>query len=323
MARPALAACGLAGLLAGCGGAPAQVASPLLAPGDPVLMLPSSIELVAEVDSGQLAEWPGIGALLAALPEVARARIGSLGFDPIKDTEALAVGATDLGDDAAEWLVAARGRFDRARIGRAASGADGTLEESTYHGVTIADGGARSFALIERVRLVLGGRTPVRRAVDAALGNDEPAVRSAEDRTLFAALGRAPEAKRGRAAARVAVRVGEPLRALLRGAGIDLGPLAWLSGAVAVGDGVDLGVVAGARDTAAGNALQAAIDERLAAWRDDRALKALGLAPFLAEVRTGRRKPRNPGDSDEVHLALRLDQRRWDRLLARLAALPK
>jgi hypothetical protein len=310
-ARRALA---VAALAAGCGAATPGATGPTLQPEEPIALLPSGIEAVVEVDDAQLAAWPGRERLLAALPASLRERLAGWGFDPLGDAARMALAGSSLGGESSEWVVAAGGRFDRGKLAAAASG-DGALDEQTYHGAAIVDGGAHSFALLDGgKRLVAGGRTTVRRAIDVALGNDEPAARSGEDRALFAALARAPEAKRGRAAARFALRMTDPLRALFTSAGFDLGPLAWLSGAVAVGDGIDVGIVAAARDAGGGDELQAKIQERLSRWRDERLVRALGLAPFLGEVKTGRK-------GGEVHLALRLEQRRWDRLLAKLQKL--
>src|SRR5207253_2821921 len=126
-------------------------------------------------------------------------------------------------------------------------------DERSYHGraIFVGDGAGadvRAVAFLDDARsvAVFGPAAEVRRAIDverrdeAGLGGD-----------LVSFLHRAPTAKEGRPAARGAAWWSPPLRERARAAGLPvdgLGPAAWWSGALAVGDGADLGLVAGSSD---------------------------------------------------------------------------
>ncbi len=262
--------------------------------------LPGGAEAVVDIDVAQWRAWPGGRQLREPA-----ARLDALGVHFLADVDRAAIGAGGLGGDAPSATVLLRGRLPADRM-RAALGG----EAGDYHGRTVVDGGERSLALLDADTVALGPPAEVRRAVDVALGGDEGMAR---DRATAALLARLPTAKQGRPAAIGLVHVGPALATALEKAGVPAPPR-WLGAAVALGDGVDVGVVAGAADPAAAAALDQWLRGELQSLKSRPSLRALGLAPFVDVVRTATR-------NEELHLAWRLEQRRLDVLLSRAARL--
>ena len=301
----------LALAIAGCAG-PQRVEEPPPRPADDDLvgLLPSGADAVIDVDVAQLSAWPAARRLLGDGAGGLAAKLGRHGFAPLDDLDALAAALRGAGTDGAEATLLVRGRLDGARIERALGGA----APVQFHGVRLLDGEDASLALLTARAAVFGSPVEVRRAIDVLLGNDEGLRAGDADRVLREALGRAPAAKQGRPAVRAAWRPSPALLAQLEGTHWPVELVDWVAVAIALGDGIDVGVVAGARDRARADELQRRVELELADLRAQPSLRALGVADALGEVKLGR-KP------DELHLALRLDQAHFDRLAARLANL--
>ncbi|MSP62054.1 MAG: hypothetical protein EXR72_17320 [Myxococcales bacterium] len=301
----------LALLIAGCGGSQRREAErPRAIDEDLVGLLPSGAEAVLDVDVAQLRAWAMTARLRAALPEGTRARIDGLGFDPIADLDLAAAAVTGAGSDGIEvtWLL--RGRTDIARVRTALARAEEPLLEVEYHGIRMWEGDGRACASITARTVAVGSRTEVRRVIDVALGNEA----GLQGDGLAALLPRAPAAKSGRPAVIAALHPPAPLRERLAAAGVAIDLIHWVVVAIAVGDGIDIGLVAGARDAAGANDLTARMRLRLDDLKAQPLVRLLGLAPFLDVIRLATKR-------DELHGALRLDQARLDRLLVRLERL--
>jgi hypothetical protein len=299
-------------LVAGCGGAQRPAEAPAAIDDDLLALLPSGAEAVLDLDVAQLRGWPGLARLREDLPE-AWTQLGRFGIDPLADLDAMAVGFTGLGGEAASAVVVGRGRIDAARL-EAALASEGPVERAEYHGSFVSDGAGRALALVTPRAAAFGSKGDVRRVVDVALGNDE-GVRKA-DRAIVGALRRAPGAKRGRPAVLAALLVGDGLRAKLQEAGIAGELVESITLAAAVGDGVDIGVVASAHDAKEGQELSKRVQERLEDLRRQPSLRVLGIAPYVDDVKMGIQ-------NEEVHLGFRLGPKRFDDLVARLERLVK
>lgn len=297
---------------ASCGAAQRreEPAPPSVVDEDLVALLPSGAEAVIDIDVAQLRRWPPARRLWRLLSDSAHARAGRLGFDPLDDADLLAVALRGAGTESVELTLIARGRFDPAHLRAALAQGEGA-EEIEYHGSRLVDGARSALAMITERSAVFGSRVEVRRVVDVALGNDEGLRRGDADRTLRDALRRSPEAKDGRPAIIAALLPPPALHARLAENHVPVELIDWISVAVAVGDGIDIGVVAAARDPARADQLAARLRLQLDDLKVLPSVRALGLAPFVEVVRIGKK-------NNEVHLAFRLEQQRFDRLVARL-----
>lgn len=273
------------------------------APDDDLLaLLPAGAEAVLDLETATLRTLPSANQLQAELPEGARA----LSPDPLRDLDAVAVAVRGLGTPQVEAVVVARGRPSWSRLSAWLLAQQPDAREVDYHGVPILEGAqGRAAAMLTPRTAVLGGRTAVRQAVDNLRGETR-GLRGQSD--LTAALRRAPRAKEGRPAVLAALQPPGPLRERLREA--DLGELGadadYVALALAAGDGIDVGVVAGFRELAQARDVAGRIRDRVKALRARAVVKVLGLDAYLEPlVAVGAMA--GPRRSDpEVHLAYRL-----------------
>ena len=143
----------------------------------------------------------------------------------------------------------------------------------------------------------------------------------------MAALGRAPRAKVGRPAVLMTTLLTAPMRERLRSSQLpELGADAeFITAALAVGDGLDLGVVAAYPELVIAQDVATRFLERAEALRHRPALTFIGIEryidPFVAIAvpaapAKGRRSP-------ELHLAYRLSSADLNELLSRISKLQK
>ena len=274
--------------------------------------------MVADLDVAQLRAWPWFARVKPALD----ARLAAGGsVNPWEAVDLAAVAVWQGGTDASQAVVVARGRFlpseaERTWIANLAAAPDPPLERSSYHGFSLVSQGDRALALVTARTVVFGARGDVRRVLDIAAG-DEVGLRRAGDRTLLQALGRAPEAKLGRPALRLALRPTVParMRAIATGVPSEIADrVDWVSLALALGDGFDLGLVVGVHDAAAAQNVLDRARLQLDLWRRATTVRLFQLGPLLDAVRMGR-KPA------EAHFAVRLDGRRFQLIWDRVGAL--
>lgn len=301
----------LAAALAACGPTGAKTAATLRPIGeDPLQILPSGADLVMDVDVEQLRAWEPTVRFVKVLPEAAQARLLRLGFDPIFDVEAAWISVAGLGTPEAQATVIVRGDLDPAKV-RAALG-DGA-QTVDWRGVQLAEAGDDAFAKVTPRLFVLGSPADVRRVIDLVQREASESVRT-QDAALVAAFQRAPTAKEGRPAVMLGLVPPEALRDRLEREALPGGQLEWLAASLAVGDGFDVGGVAGVRDAREAAELVVAARRRVEAFCERPAVRALGLAAFVEPVTFKAREA-------NVYFAYRLPRRPVDRLLGRLESL--
>lgn len=275
---------------------------------DVVALLPSGADAVLDIDVAQLNGWPTARQILSLLPPAGKERLARLGVDPLADVTALAVGLYHAGAADAETTMVARGSFDWDKLRASVDGG----EESEYHGARLIDGASEAVARVTPSVYAFGSRAAVRRVCDVAQKNDDGLRTATLDKPLRAALGHAPTAKLGRPAIMAALVPTPALRERLRKQEwASAADLDWIALSFAVGDGFDVGIVAGAPGPAEAAALAQAMRSRKQALATQATVRLLGLVPFV-----------NPfivvAKDDEVHVAYRLAETRVDQLVARL-----
>jgi len=297
-------------LLAGCGGTmragPPATERPV---GEDLLaLLPSGADAVLDVETAQLDSWPTARRLLALMPDEGRTRLARLGDDPLAQIQALAVALFKVGTPEAETTIVARGTLDWERLrAQVAGGVD-----VDYHGATVVDGDAEALARITPTVFAFGSRAAVRRVCDVARREDDGLRSAAVDKALREALGHAPTAKLGRPAIMAALVPTQPLREQLRADKWEsLADLDWVALSLAVGDGFDVGIVAGTHGPIEAASLQKAMKARAGALKTQATVRLLGLVPFVEPFIVVAKE-------NEVHVAYRLGETRVDQLVTRL-----
>ena len=143
---------------------------------DPALlrMLPAEPQMVAGLDVERARDSVFGGRILAEMKdedEGFRKLVDSTGFDPRRDLREVALGVSGLGE-LSRAVVAIRGTFDGARIGRFLEAEGG--QKVVYRGVEIWKGkqskGEEGFAFLNGTLAVFGADALVRQAVDRHLG---------------------------------------------------------------------------------------------------------------------------------------------------------
>jgi hypothetical protein len=295
---------------AGCGGTihsgPAATDRPI---GEDLLaLLPSGADAIVDVDVAQLDSWPTARRLVALMPPEGRARMQQLGDDPLAQVSALAVALFKVGTPDAESATLARGTLDWDKLRAAMTGA----AEAEYHGTVIVDGPSEAMARITPTVFAFGSRAGVRRICDVAHKEDEGLRTALTDKRLRDALARAPTAKLGRPAIMAAIVPTQPLREKLRAEKWDAAAdLDWVGVSFAVGDGFDVGIVAGAHGPIEAGALQKAMVKRAAELKAQATVRLLGLVPYVEPLIV-------IAEESEVHVAYRLTEGRVDQLVTRL-----
>jgi hypothetical protein len=296
-------------LAAGCGGTLHPSALPERPVGeDLIALLPAGADGLVDVDVTQLGNWSDARRILALLPPEGRDRIAHLGADPLNDVEALALAIVKPGTPEAEVTIVARGGLDFDKLRPTIS--DGN--EVEYHGARIWEGEREAMARVTPSVLAFGSRVAVRRILDVAHKEDEGLRSSAGDAPLRDAFGHAPTAKLGRPAIMAALVLTAPLRDELRRQDWrSAAELDWIALSFAVGDGFDVGIVAGARSAADARDLADTLRLRKTTLASQKTVRLLGLTPYIEPFIV-------VAHESEVHMAYRLAEARVDALLTRL-----
>jgi hypothetical protein len=275
---------------------------------DLAALLPAGADAVVDIDVTQLDSWPTARRLVALMPAEGRARLTQLGDDPIAQVNAIAVAVYKAATPESESVTLVRGGLDWDKLKATVAGG----VDADYHGATLVDGTTEALARITPAIFAFGSRAGVRRVCDVAHKDDEGFRTAALDKRLRDALGRAPTAKLGRPAIMAAAVPTQPLREKLRAEKWDsAADLDWLGLSFAVGDGFDVGVVAGAHGPLEAATLQKTMKQRAAELKAQATVRLLGLAPYVEPFVV-------IAKDNEVHVAYRLPEVRVDRLVTRL-----
>jgi hypothetical protein len=305
-------------VMAGCGGTLHGSALPERPVGeDLIALLPSGADGLVDVDVTQLGNWSDARRILGLLPPEGKARIAQLGADPLSDVEALALAIVKPGTPEAEATIVARGGLDFDKLRATIS--DGN--EVEYHGARIFEaagsGEGEAMARVTPTVLAFGSRVAVRRVLDVAHKEDEGLRTSAGDAPLRAAIAHAPTAKLGRPAIMAALVLTPPLRDELRRQDWrSAAELDWIALSFAVGDGFDVGIVAGARSAADARDLADTLRLRKTTLASQKTVRLLGLGPYIEPFIV-------VAHESEVHMAYRLAEARVEALLTRLAEMQR
>ena len=304
----ALVAAGCAGSVNGNHAGPIEGGSDRPIGEDLLALLPAGADAIVDVDVAQLDSWPTARRLLALMPAAGRARLAQLGDDPLAQVNALAVAVYKVATPDAESVTVVRGTLDWDKLkATVAGGADGD-----YHGAALVDGEREAAARITPTVFAFGTRAGVRRVCDVAGKNDDGFRTAGVDKRLRDALARAPTAKLGRPAIMAALVPTQPLRERLRAEKWDsAADLDWVGVSFAVGDGFDVGIVAGAHGPIEASTLQKTMKERAAEWKTQATVRLLGLSPYVEPFVV-------VAKDNEVHVAYRLGETRVNRLVTRL-----
>jgi hypothetical protein len=247
---------------------------------------------------------------LKLLPPLAQERIDKLGFDPLRDVDNLYATVSGLGGARTSSVMVLKGDFDLEKL-RAALGPPSEVAAAEYREVALAEGPDGALARISPRLVVLGSRAAVRRVIDLSRGEGESVRVAAGDRLVAHAFARAPTAKQGRPAIMLGLVPPVELRDRLKKEGLPGYEIEWLALSLAVGDGFDVGGMAGMQGPAEAESLASAAHAQLADFSSRMAVRALGLKPYLDPVVLKTR-------GNEVHYAYRLPARTVDEMLARL-----
>lgn len=313
---------------------------------DLVALLPRGLDAVLDVDvSGPsgLRQLASLDEILGFLPSGAMASLEQLCDHPTLQLEAVAVGISGLGSPTPEVAIIVRGDLIKERIFAAVQRRSGQAASVEYHGVPVIEAApsptdsdptatarmpafdpahSAAAAMLTPKTVVFGSRLSTRQVVDIFRGEEEGA-RSQTD--LMAALARAPRARTGRPAMLVAALMPPPMRDQLRN--LSLPELAdnadFFSAALAVGDGLDLGVVVGYRSLAAANDAVRSLQQRTGELRRRPALVFIGLANFLEPLQLVAAPKNARRNQPELHVAYRLPGEELAQLLTRVARLKK
>jgi hypothetical protein len=294
---------------AGCAGSSHGSTMPERPVGEDLLaLLPSGADGVVDVDVAQLDSWSDARRILALLPPAGKQRLQTLGSDPLAQIEALAIAITKPGTPEAEATIVARGQLDFDKLRAAMSDAN----EVEYHDARVVENEAEAMARVTPSVYAFGSRVAVRRVLDVAHKEDEGLRTAGADAPLRQALQHAPTAKLGRPAIMAALVLTPPLRERLRkDQWSSAAELDWVALSFAVGDGFDVGIVAGARSEPDARDLADTLRARATSLRSQATVRLLGLGPYVEPFKV-------VAHLMEVHMAYRLSEARVEALLTRL-----
>ena len=304
----ALVAAGCAGSVNGNHAGPIEGGSDRPIGEDLLALLPAGADAVVDVDVAQLDSWPTARRLIGLMPPQGRERLARLGDDPLAEVSAVGVAIFKVGTPDAESVIVARGSLEWDKL--KATMPDGT--EAEYHGAAVVDGPADALARVTPTVFAFGSRVLVRRVCDVAQKSDDGFRTAGVDARLRDALAKAPTAKLGRPALMAAIVPTQPMRERLRAEKWDAAAdLDWLAVSFAVGDGFDVGIVAGAHGPIEAETLQKMMKKRAGELKTQATVRLLGLVPFVDPFVV-------VAKDNEVHVAYRLAERRVDQLVTRL-----
>lgn len=314
---------------------------------DLVALLPRGLDAVLDIDVAGptgLRQLASLDDLLALLPTGAMTSLEQLCDHPSLQLESIAIGIAGMGTPSPEVAVLVRGDLQKERIFAAVRRRAGDKASTVeYHGVPLIESNAEATApaagpqplgnlsvldpahsaaaaLLSSRTVVFGSRLSTRQVIDIFRG-EEDGVRAQTE--LMNALARAPRAKTGRPAVLLASLLSPPLRESLTAFGLP--ELAehgdFLSVALAVGDGIDIGVVVGYRTMPAATHAVQALKDRTAELRRRPALAFIGLASFLEPLQLVAAPKNARRAQPELHVAYRLPGDELSQLIQRIARL--
>lgn len=315
-ARRAFAFAVVAFAVAGCGGSQHSASGLPVAKGgdrpigeDVLALLPSGADAIVDVDVAQLDSWATARRLIALLPPEGRARVAKIAADPLAQLNAIAVAVFRVGTPESDSVTVARGELDWDKLKQTIDGG----ADAEYHGAALVDGpNGESLARLTPTVFAFGSRVLVRRVCDVAQKNDEGFRTAVLDAKLREALGHAPTAKLGRPAIMAALVPTQPMRERMRKERWDAAAdLDWGALSFAVGDGFDIGMVAGAHGPIEATTLMETMKKRAAELKGQVTVRMLGLSPYIEPFMVVAKE-------SEVHVAYRLTDWRVDQLVTRL-----
>ena len=301
---------------------------------DLVALLPRGLDAVLDVDVAGLRRLSTAPALLSYLPAHLLAHLERVTDLPLRNLDALAVGLRSVGTKERDVIVLLRGHLERERMLRGLR-AQGETREVEYHGVPLIetasngaaddpDGKTLAAALLTPHTAVLASRFAVRQVIDIYRGVDEGARQQGD---LMAALRKAPRAKVGRPAVLLGALMTPPLRERLRASDLpELGADAqYIAAAIAVGDGIDLGVVASYDDMAAAKDVASRLLDRARALRQRPALMFIGIERYIEPLVAiaAAPAPAKGRHFPELHVAYRLSGDDLSELLSSIGKLQR
>lgn len=290
---------------------------------DLLALLPGGLDAVLDVDMAGLRKLELAGELLSLLPDPALGRLAMVSDDPLFTLDALAVGMFGIGTPDADVVWVARagdGKVGRERLFSAMRRL-GEANEAEYHGVPLIETkGGQAAAILNGRSIACGNRKTVRQVIDIFRTEEHGARKQAD---LMQALRKAPRAKEGRPAVQLALLLSPALRERLQQLGLsELGTDGDdLAAALAVGDGIDIGVVSSYRTLSAAEAAAQSLRLRADGLRKRPTLMFLGIERFV-EPLIAVAVPAGKGRTGpELHLAYRLAESELRDLLNRLSKL--
>ncbi|MFO0574515.1 MAG: hypothetical protein U1A78_10980 [Polyangia bacterium] len=319
---------------AGCASSPtlrAQLDRQSRGDRDLLALLPPDLDAALDLDVVGLQKLESADAVLELLKPgpsgsgELRSEAGALPLlqtlvdEPLRELEALCAGVSGIDLDQPEIVVVARGPLQVARV-REGVRRSGEVREVEYHGIPVIEAPERAAALLTSRTAAVGSRLAVRRVIDIFRSVDEGAR---EQAALQAALGRAPRARTGRPALLFASLLPAAMRKRAARTGLSepLAGATFLSGALAVGDGVDLGVVLGYGRLDEAQRAAGWLRDQAAALAQRPALRFLGAARLVEPLQVIAAAAGGPRKVPEVHLAYRLPGDELQALLKRIDAL--
>jgi hypothetical protein len=305
---------------------------------DLLALLPRGLDAVFDVDVAGLGKLETAAQLASYLPDKALARLSVVADSPLKEIDGFVAGivGADSGEAQVVWVVRAAATsappetdkrlqtrvFSSLRaLSQSGAKPEGDASEVEYHGLPLIETGDGVAAAMLTARTVaIGDRQTVRQVIDIFRG-DEEGARSQSD--LMEALGRAPRGKYGRPAVMLSLLLSPPLRDRLRQIGLpELGVGAdFLSGALAVGDGIDIGLCVGYRELPIAEEAGRSLQAQAAALKERPVLRFLGVEQLVQPLITVAVPKSATRKVPELHLAYRLPGGELAALLSRLAKL--
>ncbi len=299
---------------------------------DLVALLPRGLDAVLDVDIGELRRLPSTADLLALLPEAATKRLSEFDENPLQNLDALAIGLLGMGTGEVEVVAILRAKKTEGPTPNgpgqgmerifASLRRQSTASEMEYHGLPLIEVRSQATALLSERTAVYGNRQTVRQVIDIFRNDAEGARRQSD---LMQALEMAPRAAQGRPAIMLALLLTSPLRQRLFQIGLgELGTDAtMLAVSLAVGDGIDIGVVGAYRELSAAKESARQLLAQAQSLRQRPVLRFLGMDRFVqplvaVPVPAGKTRP-----SPELHLAYRLPGSELIELLSRLTKLQR
>lgn len=298
---------------------------------DLLALLPSGLDAVMDADVAGLRRLDLAPDLLdLLLTEKVQRHLRLFGPRPLLDLDALCAGVQGLGTEQVGLVLVAQGRLSPQHLIAAFQALAPGATETDYHGITVlepaaadASGAGLALALLTERTAVSGSRGAVRQVIDNLHGDGDSARTQTE---LMAALGKAPRAREGRPALLLGLVPPAPLRDRLRQADLsEFGAESrYLAAALAVGDGLDLGAIAGYDEFPKAKDAEERLLARIRRLRYRPMLALLSIGQLLDPVvlRTVRGGPHR--SDPELHLAYRLpedDLRRLVTIMAKLRGL--